>query len=147
MTTTLDALRQAAAILLANASESIVRRTLQSLLNTEAAEDAPPSRQRQRRRGMRSANKARTPPPDWPHLRIQVRNAMRERGVSLDTLAQQIGFARSTTRNTLSSTRKPSAPIQAKLTDWLARAEEASVKFPFHPAGAGNGAGSARADA
>jgi hypothetical protein len=77
----------------------------------------------------------------WESLRQQVRQARQIRGVSVATLAGEIGLAVSTVTSALEIRKPASTRIQSLLRDWLDKAPEvaAAPSEPFCPNGARHG--------
>src|SRR5215469_5593331 len=100
------ALRQAAAALILNAPEPLVRRMLRELL---AAETNPPEH------------------PEWTELRTRVRYAMRAHDVSFEQVAAQMDLACSTVRSALGTRKPPTELLQRRLAEWLAGAQAAGT--------------------
>jgi ribosome-binding protein aMBF1 (putative translation factor) len=148
MTESLDALRQAAATLLAAASPGAVLAATRALLadwdeNTlPAAAAGPPQAVRHSDEAVETtwAASAAAPKSDeiiaWEDLRQRVREARQARGVSIQTLAEQLGMAKTTLENALQCSALPSTPTRTRLTAWLAAPEVAvDATEQFRPNG------------
>jgi hypothetical protein len=143
MSGTLCALRQAATVLLAEASLPVVRATLRALLaETETAAPAraasPPLQEpRQPRRQAKA-----TPKSDgtWDVRRREIRAAMLERSVSYRELADQFGVAVQTLRHALGRRQPPTQAMRQKLEAWTESGPAPAVaakEQPFRTNGAG----------
>jgi hypothetical protein len=76
---------------------------------------------------------------EWERLRQQVRVARQARGITLRTLAGELGLAASTVESALQTRRPPSLRLQQHLTDWLAApVVAAALTEPFRPDGTGH---------
>ena len=81
---------------------------------------------------------------EWERLRQQVRAARQGRGITLRTLAGELGMAVSTVESALQTRRPPSLRLQQHLTDWLRAPEVAAAPeetFPSRGARHGTTAG------
>jgi hypothetical protein len=144
MSGTLAVLRQAAAVLLAEAPLPVVRATLRALLaDTEALPTratAPPQPQDPKPKA--------TPRPkptdgEWDTRRREIRAAMLDRAVSYNDLAERFGVAVSTLRHALGRREPPTRTMRQRLEAWLESEPASAVaERPFRA----NGAGSAHAE-
>ena len=144
MSGTLDALRQAATVLLAEAPLPVVRATLRALL---ADTEAPPAKAAAPPQPQKPKPKAApTPKPadgEWDARRREIRAAMLDRGVSYNDLAEQFGVAVPTLRHALGRREPPTRAMRQRLEAWLESELAPAVTEPPFRA---NGAGSAHAE-
>jgi len=144
MSGTLDALRQAATVLLAEAPLPVVRATLRALL---ADTEAPPAKAAAPPQPQKPKPKAApTPKPadgEWDARRREIRAAMLDRGVSYNDLAEQFGLAVPTLRHALGRREPPTRAMRQRLEAWLESEPAPAVAEPPFRA---NGAGSAHAE-
>ena len=144
MSGTLDALRQAATVLLAEAPLPVVRATLRALL---ADTEAPPAKAAASPQPQKPKPKAApTPKPadgEWDARRREIRAAMLDRGVSYNDLAERFGVAVSTLRHALGRREPPTRTMRQRLEAWLESEPAPAVAEPPFRA---NGAGSAHAE-
>jgi len=143
MSGTLDALRQAATVLLAEAPLPVVRATLRALL---ADTEAPPAKAAAPPPPQKPKPKAATPKPadgEWDARRREIRAAMLDRGVSYNDLAEQFGLAVPTLRHALGRREPPTRAMRQRLEAWLESEPAPAVAEPPFRA---NGAGSAHAE-
>ena len=144
MSGTLDALRQAATVLLAEAPLPVVRATLRALL---ADTEAPPAKAAASPQPQKPKPKAApTPKPadgEWDARRREIRAAMLDRGVSYNDLAEQFGLAVPTLRHALGRREPPTRAMRQRLEAWLESEPALAVAEPPFRA---NGTGSAHAE-
>jgi len=144
MSGTLDALRQAATVLLAEAPLPVVRATLRALL---ADTEAPPAKAAAPPQPQKPKPKAApTPKPadgEWDARRREIRAAILDRGVSYNDLAEQFGLAVPTLRHALGRREPPTRAMRQRLEAWLESEPAPAVAEPPFRA---NGAGSAHAE-
>jgi hypothetical protein len=154
-----DALRQAAATLLAGAPAGAVLLAMRALLDGwDASSGVPPeAAARPPQAAWRADDKAVAPKPAtpsrataapskaaeraaWDHLRLAVREARAARGVTTEALAKELGLAHATVATALRTRTLPTKRLRQRLTDWLA-APEVAVPIPFRRDRAGPTAG------
>ena len=151
MSEQLDSLRQAAMTLLTAAPAGAVLGAVRALLDgleldqspaqpapaPTAAAGSPPATLAAKVPATAPAQKA-DELAEWERLRRQVRAARQARGITLRTLAGELGLAPSTVESALQTRRPPSPRLQQHLTDWLAAPVVAATpEEPFRPDGAG----------
>jgi hypothetical protein len=150
-------LHAAAAALLPEAGDQVVRAILRLLVNElepaaapspRAARSSPPPPTPVRTARKRAARQAAAPNSvdvEWDAVRRQVREAMRDRDTSYADLAAAIGCAATTAKVSLSRRQPPSQPMQDKLRAWLETApkvgEVAEPAVPFRSISARQHAG------
>ena len=142
MTGTLAALRQAAAVLLAEAPLPVVRATLRALLtDTEAPPAraaAPPQPQEPKRPRPKATPRPKPTDGEWDTRRREIRAAMLDRGVGYNDLAERFGVAVSTLRHALGRREPPTKVMRQRLEAWLESepAPAVAAEAPFRPNGA-----------
>jgi hypothetical protein len=79
---------------------------------------------------------------EWENLRQRVREARQTRKISIQTMAERLGLAKTTLENTLQTRALPSVRMRQNLEQWLAAPEVAANETMFRGNGAGHAAGS-----
>jgi hypothetical protein len=140
--TTPSALHQAAGILLRTASESVLRDVLRLLLAEDDNPSPPPPAKARTvptlkpAKARTTAKRGRRASPErsaaWAELHRLVGAKMRDRGMDHAALAAELGYAVSSVRCTLNSTRDPATGMATALRKWLdGSAPAVAVPLPF----------------